>query len=344
MNRYWYCGIQVKGMETVYSYISDTGEIKSGSYVMVPFGNQNALRIGIVKFCSEYTAEEAPYPVEWTKHIVREATAEEYENQPPLPPYYRNDDIQDDLDEVNYSIGIEDWEEVYEWAYCHDDDSNERIARKAVECYELCIEHDMPEAALDLGELYDTGKVVEQNHQKAYELYQIAADAGLISAIRNCGYGPYYGQHQDIDYKKAYQYFSLGALLHDDANCLYKLGDMYLNGYGVDQNEDYAFMLYQRALGCCQKNDRDSVFIADAQFRVGKCYLDGIGTYKNTEKAHELLSLALVNFYKRRKRDHFVIELIRSTKELLVQAQTDLDKETSDYQRKWDCELDDLQF
>ena len=96
----------------------------------------------------------------------------------------------------------------------------------------------MPEAALGLGKLYDTGKAVEQNHQKAYELYQIAADAGLISAIRCCGDGFYYGQHQDIDCKKAYQYFSLGALLHDDANCLYKLGDMYLNGYGVAQNEE----------------------------------------------------------------------------------------------------------
>ncbi len=342
MDHYWYCGILVKGMKTIYSYISDIGEIPLDSYVVVPFGNQNTLRIGIVKSCAEYTAENAPYPIERTKHIIREATVEEYENQPPLPPYYREDDIRDDLDEVNYSIEIEDWEEVYEWAYCHYDDSNERIARKAVECYELCLEHDMPEAALDLGKLYDTGKVVEQNYQKAYELYQIAADAGLISAIRNCAYGFYYGQHQNVDYAKAYQYFSLGALLHDDANCLYKLGDMYLNGYGVDQNEDYAFILYRRALSCCQENDRDAICIADTQFRVGKCFLNGIGTYKNIEKAHELLSLALINFYKRRKKDHFVIELIQSTKELLAQAQEQLDKETSDYQRKPDALLDDM--
>ena len=312
-------------MENVYSYISDSGEIPSGSYVMVPFGSHNAPKIGIVKSCGEYTAENAPYPVERTKHIIREATAEEYENQPPIPPYYREDDIQDDLDEADYSI---------EWAYSHDDDSNERIARKAVECYELCLKHDMPKAALDLGKLYYTGKIVEQNYQKAYELYQIAADAGLISAIRNCGYGFYYGQHQDIDYKKAYQYFSLGALLYDDANCLYKLGDMYLNGYGVAQNEDYAFMLYQRALSRCKGNDRDAACIADAQLRVGKCYLNGIGTYKNIEKAYELL----------RKKDNFVIELIKPTKELLAQAQEHLDKETSDYQRKPDVLLDDMRY
>ena len=112
MDQYWYCGILVKGMETVYSYISDSGEIPSGSYVMVPFGSHNAPKIGIVKSCGEYTAENVPYPIERTKHIIREATVEEYENQPPLPPYYRDDDIQDDLDEVNCSIEIKDWEEV----------------------------------------------------------------------------------------------------------------------------------------------------------------------------------------------------------------------------------------
>ena len=113
---------------------------------------------------------------------------------------------------------------------------------------------------------------------------------------------------------------------------------------GVAQNEDYAFMLYQRALSRCKENDRDAVCIADAQFRVGKCYLNGIGTYKNIEKAYELLSLALVGFYKRRKKDNFVIELIKPTKELLAQAQEHLDKETSDYQRKPDVLLDDMRY
>ena len=94
---------------------------------------------------------------------------------------------------------------------------------------------------------------------------------------------------------------------------------MYLNGYGVAQNEDYAFMLYQRALSRCKENDRDAACIADAQLRVGKCY-------------------------KRRKKDNFVIELIKPTKELLAQAQEHLDKETSDYQRKPDVLLDDMRY
>lgn len=343
MQKYWYCGILIKGLNTIYSYISDIGELAPDSYVMVPFGSNNALKIGIVKSCSEYTEDGAPYPVKHTKHIVREATAEEYENTPPVTPFYRKDedDIQDCIDEANYYIETESWDEAYEWACENQDCRDEKISKKVIECYELCAEHNIPEAALNLGTFYYNGHLVEQDFKKAYELYKTAADAGVLSAICNCGYCFYYGRHQETDYKKAYEYFSLGALLHDDANCLYKLGDMYFNGYGTDKNEYYAFILYQRALQRSVESDDDAECIADAQFRLGKCYLYGIGTYKDTEKAHDLLSLALINFYKRRKTDNFVIGLIKSTKDLMAKAQEQLDKETSDYQRKRDIFLDD---
>lgn len=336
MDKYWYCGVLVKGIQAIYSYISDMGEIQLDSYVMVPFGSQNTPRIGIVKSCAEYAAEEAPYPVEWTKHIIREATAEEYENQTLIAQFYTDNDIEDDieneLDEVNFYIETEDWEAILGWACDHHDCLNGKIARKVIECYELCQKQEMPIASVNLGTFYYTGRFVEQDYQRAYELYKLAADAGNLRAICNCGYCFYYGRHQDIDYEKAYEYFTLGALLHNDANCLYKLGDMYLNGYGVTKNENYAFTLYQRALHRSFENDADSVCIADAQFRVGKCLLYGIGADKNIEEAHELLSFALVNFYKRRKTDIFVVKLIKSTKELLTEAQACLDKEISDYQ------------
>lgn len=185
----------------------------------------------------------------------------------------------------------------------------------------------MSEASLELGALYYTGNIVEQNYKKAYELYKIAADAGILRAICNCGYCFYYGRHQDIDYAKAYEYFSLGALLHNDANCLYKLGDMYLNGYFVMKNENYAFILYQRALHCAQENDENSSCISGAQMRVGKCRLYGTGTYKNAEEAYTLLSLALITFYKRRKAEPYVRGLIVSAKKLLAQAQAQLDND-----------------
>lgn len=336
METYWYCGVAVKGLETAYSYISDAGELEIGSYVMVPFGNHNALRIGLVKSCGEYTEADAPYPVAHTKHIVREATAHEYDEQPPLPPFHYCDDDDNDIEEANYYIETEDWDMVLDWACDNHDCSCEEIIQKVIECYELCVKQNMPVAALNLGTFYYNGRYVEQDYQKAFELYKIAADAGELRAICNCGYCLYYGRHQEVDYGEAFRYFSLGALLHDDANCLYKLGDMYLNGYDVEKNEKYAFTLYSRAIERCRTDGGDSVCMADAQFRVGKCLLYGIGTEKDIEKAHALLSYALLNFYDRRKTDHFVVGLIRSAKELIAQAQTELDKEVSDYQRKSD--------
>lgn len=219
------------------------------------------------------------------------------------------------------------WTEVYYWACDHHDSNDENILRKVIECYELCAEEGMPEAALNLGTFYYTGRVVEQDYKKAYSLYKIAADAGELRAICNCGYCFYYGRHTEVDYAEAYRYFLLGALLHNDPNCLYKLGDMYREGKGVEKNENYAFMLFSRALEACEAPRGDSYCLADAKFRVGECLLKGIGTDVEVEEAHELLCEALAGFYRRRKSDPFISGLIESAKELIAEAEEILDSE-----------------
>lgn len=326
MEKYWYCGVVVKGSRTVYSYISDMGEIPVSSFVEVPFGSENTLRIGSVEFCAEYTAADAPYPVKKTKHIVRLATEEEYEAQEPLPSYRPHWDELDFADDIDVFVAEEEWDEVLDWAIEHHEDDDPETIRKVIECYTMCLEQNMPVAALNLGTFYYTGRGVEQDYGKAYALYKIAADAGELRAICNCGYCFYYGRHQAVDYAEAFRFFSLGALLHNDANCLYKLGDMYLNGYGTEKNETYAYDLYERALEACSEQDDDAAK-PDAQLRVGKCLLHGIGTAKHAEKAHTLLSMALVGFYKRRKIDPFVVGLLQNTKTLIAEAQETLDGE-----------------
>lgn len=319
---YWYCGVKVKGVGTVYSYISDNGEIPVGSYVEVPFGQENRPMIGCVMTCGEYSEQSAPYPVDRTKHIIRIATAQEYLAQTSIPSPYGD---EDEFAEVDYYISVEDWDAVLEWACENNDAPYEHIARKVMECYELCVEQGMSVAALNLGTFYYNGQFVERDYNKAFVLYKMAADAGEIRAICNCGYCFYYGRHQEVDYAEAFKFFSLGALLFNDANCLYKLGDMFLNGYAAEKNEKYAFRLYERALKRCQEEDDDGVCTADAQFRVGKCLLKGIGVKVDIEEAHVLLTFALLNFYKRRKTDSFVRGLIASTKELIEEAQKQLD-------------------
>ena len=325
MDSYWYCGVQVRGIGRTYSYISDIGEIPAGSYVEVPFGHDDILVIGCVMTSGEYAAERTPYPVEKTKHIHRIATVEEYEDQIPISSY----DDEDELVEIDEYIKMKWWEEVLEWAIAHHDSPYEHIGRKVIKCYELCMEQGIAVAALNLGTFYYKGKFVEQNFEKAFELYKIAADAGELRAICNCGYCYYYGRHQETDYGEALKYFSIGALLYQDANCLYKLGDMYLYGYGVDRNENYAYLLYDRALSRCQEEPDNNSCIGDVQLRIGKCLLKGIGVKINIEKAYEFLSFSLLNFYKRRKTDNFVSGPIRSAKELMAEVQEKLDADLS---------------
>lgn len=325
MEKYWYCGVKVKGIHTAYSYISDMGELACGTYVEVSFGKQNALKIGTVESCGEYAEDRTPFPVEKTKHIIRIATKDEYDEQETILPYYPSDE-DECLEEVNYYIEDEDWDEVLDWAIDNHDSTNEQIVNKVIECYRLCMAQNMPVAALNLGTFYYNGRSVEQDFDKAFELYKIAADAGELRATCNIGYCYYYGRNREVDYSEAYKYFFLGAMLFEDSNCIYKLGDMYLNGYSTEKNEKYAYMLYERAFKHASENPQDSDCLADTQFRVGKCLLIGIGTGVDIEKAHELLSLALIGFYKRRKTDPFVQELIKSTREMIDEAEAELNR------------------
>lgn len=320
---YWYCSVKVKEANRAYSYISDMGELEIGSFVEVPFGSENTLKIGIVETCGEYDEENAPFPVDRTQHISRLTTAEEYEDNLPVSSY--RDDDDDDWDNVERCIEEEDWDEVMDWASEHHDSYDAETLQRVIQCYRLCLEQNMPPAALNLGSLYYTGRGVEQDYEEAFRLYQIAADAGELRAICNLGYCYYYGRERSVDYEKAFYYFELGALLFNDANCLYKLGDMFLNGYHVDENKQYAFILYNRALNAL--SDADDDCLGDIQFRLGKCLLRGIGTARNVELSNAYLHTALLNFYKRRKIDPFVGGLIRAAKEYIEEAEALLDAE-----------------
>lgn len=228
-----------------------------------------------------------------------------------------------DFTEIDEYIAGEEWKKVMCWAEVHHNDNDEVVAHKVIECYELCIKQNIPEAFLNLGTFYYNGRFVGQDFKKAFELYKVAADAGEIRAICNCGYCFYYGRHQEPDYREAAKYFSIGVMLYNDPNCYYKLGDQFLSGKGVEKNEKYAFKLYERALEEAEYKEDEN--IADAQFRVGKCLLRGIGTEQNVEVAHSLLTAALSNFYKRRKTDPFVSGLIMSAKDMIEEAQNLLD-------------------
>ena len=138
------------------------------------------------------------------------------------------------------------------------------------------------------------------------EYYTIAAEGGCRQAQENLGYCFYYGRDMPVDYKKAFHYFALGAF--DGHLCsLYKIGDMYRNGYYVDKNEVEAFRIYMH---CAQGLNEDNIHLvgADIMMRLGDCFFKGIGTEVDNKQALKYYQLAEQMYYERLESGDFLIK------------------------------------
>ena len=215
------------------------------------------------------------------------------------------------------------------FAYDHPEAATKEIAAKAVSYYEEAVEAGVSRAMLNLGAVYYNGVLVEQDFEKALELYHMAEsseDAEVAArAVCNLGYCYYYGRSVSVDKETAFRFFLKGSLRYDDANCLYKLGDMYRYGDHVEKDEDMAYTLYERALeegrfrsGCC----------ADIYKRVGECKLYGVGTRGDAIAAARYLAQAKCDLYERIyvKNDPFAPALFDKVEELLWEAEQRLEE------------------
>jgi len=110
-------------------------------------------------------------------------------------------------------------------------------------------------------------------------------------AINNLGYCYYYGYGVEIDYGKAFELFTRGAILYRCPNCLYKLADIYRYGHFVSQDEGIAYRLLKEAeLFSCL---HEKVFYADIAKRIAEFFVDGIGGItRNLLKAYEYITKA----------------------------------------------------
>ena len=98
-------------------------------------------------------------------------------------------------------------------------------------------------AQFTLGFLYETGRGVSQDHEKARHWYEKAAAQG--DALAQVNLGNYYlnGIGLPQDYKMALHWISLAASQGQDI-AQTKLGTMYAEGMGVPQNFVRAHMWY----------------------------------------------------------------------------------------------------
>ncbi len=171
------------------------------------------------------------------------------------------------------------------------------IAKIIIEIYLKKIEDGDDLAMLNLGAQYYTGRIGEQNFEKAVKYYEMSAKLGNSQAQENLGYCYYYGRVGEPDYKKAFHYFIKGALDKRIVS-LYKIGDMYKNGYYVEKDVREAFCIYKQCKELI-KNSNDVQLEADINIRLADCFYNGVGTEKNLELALALYQEAERLYYPR---------------------------------------------
>jgi len=113
--------------------------------------------------------------------------------------------------------------------------------------YNLYIaEKNNPIAEYELATMYQDGKGIEQNLNKAEQLYLKAAAKGHTLSQVELGILYMTGEGVKQNYKKAFQLFQEASKTGNDfAN--YNLARMYWNGYGVQQNYALAYKHYKVA-------------------------------------------------------------------------------------------------
>lgn len=138
------------------------------------------------------------------------------------------------------------------------------------------------EEIFDLAWRYDQGESIEQDHEKAFELYLKAANLNHEYAQNNVAlmYEDGIGVTKNIEeairwYRKAAQQGN------SDSQC--NLGRLYQNGIGLRKNYKLAMRWYKKAI------EQDNSF---ALFNLGLMHLYGSGVEQDLEKAKQFFSSA----------------------------------------------------
>ena len=73
MAYYQYCMVQFREKGTAYAYLTGGVPLEAGAFVIVPVGRYGAKRLGRVTEVFICTEQDAPYPPERTKFVLRRA-------------------------------------------------------------------------------------------------------------------------------------------------------------------------------------------------------------------------------------------------------------------------------
>lgn len=141
------------------------------------------------------------------------------------------------------------------------------------------------------------------DYEKALKFYQKSAALGNPQAACNLGYIYEYGRTGEKNPEKAFYYYSEAAM-EDNVNACYKVGDCYYYGDFVAQNPRLAFLNYQRAYDMA--DDEDSDIMSDICYRLAACFYGGVGVDKDLLRALKYINDAQTYSYYDRLIDKFM--------------------------------------
>lgn len=76
--KYIFCGVTFAGGRKIYYYITDDETLRPGDYVLVPTGEDDYPTFAQIASIKSYAPENVPFPVKYTKRIIRRCTPFKY--------------------------------------------------------------------------------------------------------------------------------------------------------------------------------------------------------------------------------------------------------------------------
>lgn len=158
----------------------------------------------------------------------------------------------------------------------------EQNYEKAFYYYNMAAKKGSPEANYRLGICYYHGNGTKQNYKIAFRYFKMAEKQGLFEAQNWLGVCYYLGTGVDKNLKKAVQYF-IRAANKGEVDAQFIIGKMYFSGEEVKQDYKQAIKYFNMAA------DNGH---AEAQCFLGMCYYFGQGVRQNYQQAFKYINMA----------------------------------------------------
>ncbi len=167
-----------------------------------------------------------------------------------------------------------------------DEDADDDVIGRVKGYISSAVDAGRLEAVVMVAQMYEQGRGVQPDREKAIFWYRKAAemgDAGSMAAVERLTEG-------ELDQKQVFRNYAIAAQKGDPLG-YFRIGDMYAEGRFVEKDPREAFNSYVLAYNLAAK-DKDSGIYADILMKIAECCMEGKGVEANILNAQKLFEEA----------------------------------------------------